>query len=68
MHIAVKNSDHASVSELLKAGARPGVPGGRGDSALHTAVRQSRTECLESLLNFTKTEDLNMYNDLGKLL
>lgn len=66
LHIAVKNSDRASVSELLKAGARPGVPGVRGDSALHTAVRQGSTECLESLLNFTKTEDLNIYNDSGE--
>ena len=68
LHIAVKNSDGASVSELLKAGARPGVPGVRGDSALHTVVRQGSTECLESLLNFTKAEELNIFNDSGKLL
>ena len=68
LHIAVKNSDGGSVSELLKAGARPGVPGVRGDSALHTAVRQGSTQCLESLLNFTKAEELNIYNDSGKSL
>ena len=64
----MKNCDRASVSELLNAGARPGVPGGGGDSVLHTAVKQRSTECLERLLKFSKTEDLNIYNDLGMLL
>lgn len=56
------------MSELLRAGARPGVPGGGGHSALHTAVRQGSLECLESLLKYANTEDLNIYNDLGMLI
>ena len=61
----MKNSDRASVSELLLARAQPGVPGVRGDTALHLAVNQQNSECLELLLKFTNTEDLNIYNDLG---